>query len=42
MEIKYDASIDALYIGLHAGKYDVTKKITDAILVDVAKDGKVL
>lgn len=42
MKVKYDPKIDALYIDLSSGKYDMTKKITDSILVDVTKDGKVL
>ena len=42
MEVKYDSKIDALYISLSEGKYGKTKKITDAIMVDVTNDGKVL
>lgn len=42
MKIQYDPKVDALYIDLNSGKYDKTKKITDAILVDVTKTGKVL
>ena len=42
MKIKYDSKIDALYIDLAKGKYDVSKKITDSIVVDLTKDGKVL
>ena len=42
MKVKYDPKIDALYIDLSSGKYEKTKKITDAILVDVTSDGKVL
>jgi len=42
MKVKYDPKVDALYIDLSSGKYEKTKKITDAILVDVTKEGKVL
>lgn len=42
MKVKYDPKIDALYIDLSNGKYDSTKKITDSILVDMAKSGKIL
>ena len=42
MKVKYDPKIDALYIDLRDGKYDRTKKVTDEILVDVSKEGKVL
>ena len=42
MKVKYDPKIDALYIDLSSGKYDMTKKITDSILVDMAENGKVL
>lgn len=42
MKISYDNKVDALYINLAKGTYDVSKKITDAIIVDLTKDGKVL
>ncbi|OGG13650.1 hypothetical protein A2773_06265 [Candidatus Gottesmanbacteria bacterium RIFCSPHIGHO2_01_FULL_39_10] len=42
MKVKYDKKTDALYIDLSRGKYEETKKITDSILVDVTKTGKVL
>lgn len=42
MEINYDPKIDALYIDLSIGRYEMTKKITDAILVDMTKSGKIL
>lgn len=42
MKIKYDPKIDALYIDLSVGIYNKTKKVTDSILVDITKDGKVL
>ncbi len=42
MKYTYDAKTDGLYISLRSGKYDKTKKITDSLLVDVSRDGKVL
>ena len=42
MNINYDKKQDALYIDLAKGTYDVSKKITDSILVDFSKKGKVL
>lgn len=42
MKVKYDLQTDALYIDLSSGKYDKTKKITESILVDLTKTGKVI
>lgn len=42
VKITYDSKIDSLYIDLAEGKYDSSKKITDAIIVDISKDDKVL
>lgn len=42
MNIRYDPTVDALYIDLARGDYEVSKKITDRIVVDVTKKGKVL
>lgn len=42
MKVKYDPKIDALYIDLSIGRYEMTKKITDSIMVDVTKSGKVI
>ena len=42
MKISYDPKVDAMYIRFKSGKYDHTKKITNEILVDIAKNGKVL
>lgn len=42
MKFSYDPKIDAMYISFKEGKYDRTKKVTDEILVDVTKEGKVL
>ena len=42
MKVTYDQKVDALYIELKPGAYDRTKKVTDDILVDVNKKGKVI
>lgn len=42
MKITYDKKVDAMYVELRTGRYDHTKKVTDSILVDVSKKGKVL
>ena len=42
MKIRYDKKVDAVYIDLARGKYHVSKKITDDIVVDLTKTGKVL
>jgi len=42
MKVKYDSKVDAIYIEFAKGKYDKTRKISDAILVDEDKKGKVL
>jgi uncharacterized protein YuzE len=42
MKIRYDKQADAMYISLAKGKCDATRKISDVILVDEDKKGKVL
>ncbi len=42
MKIRYDKKVDAMYISLAEGKYDATRKVSDVILVDEDKKGKVL
>lgn len=42
MKISYDPKVDAMYIQFKRGVYDHTKKVTEEILVDIAKNGKVL
>ncbi len=43
MQIKYDKKVDAMYIKLNENEpYHVTKKVTDDVLVDYSKDGKVI
>ena len=40
--MKYDSKVDAVYIELAKGDYKATRKISDAVLVDEDKNGKVL
>ena len=42
MKIHYDQKVDAVYIDLAKGKYEVSRKISDSIVVDEDKKGKVL
>lgn len=42
MKISYDSKVDAMSIKLAKGKYDSTRKISDTILVDEDKKGRVL
>jgi uncharacterized protein YuzE len=42
MKLQYDTKEDAIYLDLAKGKYSKTRKITDSILVDEDKSGKVL
>lgn len=42
MKMKYDKKVDAVYIELAKGKYSITRKISDAVVVDEDKNGKVL
>ena len=42
MKIHYDAKDDAVYIEFTKGKYEVSRKISDSVVVDEDKDGKVL
>jgi len=42
MKISYDQKVDAVYIELAKGKYEVSREISDAIVVDEDKNGKVL
>lgn len=42
MNIRYNKQTDALYISLAKGAYTVSKKITDTIIVDIDKKGKVM
>lgn len=40
--MKYDKKVDAVYIELAKGRYNKTRKISDAIFVDEDEKGKVL
>ncbi len=42
MKLNYDKKTDSLYLELRKGKYDRSKKISDGVLVDFDKTGKVL
>lgn len=42
MRIKYDPEVDAIYIEFAKGKYDRSRKISEAVLVDESKNGEVL
>lgn len=42
MKIRYDSKVNVMYINLAKGKYDSTRKVSDVILVDEDKSGKVL
>lgn len=42
MKMRYDQKVDAMWIELAKGKYSRTRKISDAVLVDEDKNGKVL
>ena len=42
MKLKYDPKVDAIYIELGKGRYSQTKKISDTVMVDQDKKGKIL
>lgn len=42
MKIHYDPEVDALYIELTKGKYEASREISESIIVDEDKNGKVL
>lgn len=42
MKIRYDGDVDIMYIDLAKGRYEKTRKVSDVILVDEDKKGKVL
>jgi len=42
MKIHYDSKVDAMYIELAKGKYEVSREISDTVVVDEDKNGKVL
>jgi len=42
MNIKYDKKVDSVYIEFAEGNYEVSRKISDSVLVDEDKNGKIL
>lgn len=42
MKIHYDSKVDAVYIELAKGRYEVSREISDSVVVDEDKNGKVL
>lgn len=42
MKISYDSKVDVLYIELAKGKYDASREISESVVVDEDKKGKVL
>lgn len=42
MKIHYDPKVDAVYIELAKGKYEVSREISDSVVVDEDKNGKIL
>lgn len=42
MRIHYDSKADAVYIELAKGRYEVSREISDSVVVDEDKNGKIL
>ena len=42
MKIHYDPKADAVYIELAKGKYEVSREVSDSVVVDEDKNGKIL
>lgn len=42
MKIQYDPKVDAVYIELAKGTYDVSREVSDTIVIDKDKNGKIL
>lgn len=42
MKIHYDPKADAAYIELAKGKYEVSREISESVIVDEDKKGKIL
>lgn len=42
MKIHYDPKVDAVYIELAKGTYEVSREISDSVVVDEDKNGKIL
>jgi uncharacterized protein YuzE len=42
MKMQYDSKVDVVYIEFSKGKYEKSRKVSDSIVVDEDKNGKVL
>ncbi|HVF69250.1 MAG TPA: DUF2283 domain-containing protein [Xanthomonadales bacterium] len=42
MKILYDSKVDAMYIQLAEGKYEVSREMSDFVVFDEDKNGKVI
>ena len=42
MEIRYDKEADAMYIKIKDGKYDISEELSDNIILDKDKSGKII
>ncbi len=42
MKINYDPKVDAVYIELAKGKYEVSREVSKSVIVDEDKNGKIL
>jgi len=42
MKIRYDSKVDAIYIEFAKGAYEVSRVVSDAVVVDEDKNGNVL
>ena len=42
MKVKYDKKTDAMYMEFSRGKYFQSRKVSDSVLVDEDKKGKIL
>lgn len=41
-KITYDPQADAMYISINRGTYDISKEISNGVIVDLDKNGKIL
>ena len=42
MEIVYDPETDSMNIEFQKGRYEVSRKIAEGIIIDYTKDGKII
>ena len=42
MKITYDPQTDAIYIQFQKGEYNISKEISEGIILDYTEDGKVM